>query len=154
MIIDTGTQRWVNAYCTTNTHMIDEHLLLLERILVLALSTRTKCYCFFFFQFYFMHRLTKIIVEIFLPSNLLSIERATANAHISMNFVLREGCAALYFTLPFLSSVEWYIWLSYMATFTCTYVCMWFSLFRLSLASGRDLSTSMLPFLNITDGLR
>ena len=109
------------------THMIDEHLLLLQRILVLALSTRTKCYCFFFFQFYFMHRLTKIIVEIFLPSNLLSIERATANAHISMNFVLREGCAALYFTLPFLSSVEWYIWLSYMATFTCTYVCMWFS---------------------------
>ena len=83
-----------------------------------------KCYCFCFFQFYMSLGYTKIIAEIFLPSNLLSIERTNANAHISMNFVLREGCAALCYTLPFLSSLEWYIWLSYMG-YTHMYLCVY-----------------------------
>ena len=104
-------QKRVNAYNSTDTHMT------------------TYYYCKGYWCWHFQREMLlllflpvlheprlyqNIIAEIFLPSNLLSIERTNANAHISMNFVLREGCAALYYTLPFLSSLEWYIWLSYM----------------------------------------
>ena len=66
---------------------------------------------------------------------------------------LEEGCAALSYNtlLPFSlllsgDTCDFVIW----DTLTCTYVfCvyMWFSLLFWDLASGRDLSTSMLPFL-------
>ena len=45
----------------------------------------------FRYKFYMSLGYTKIIAEIFLPSNLLSIQRTNANAHISMNFWKKDA---------------------------------------------------------------
>ena len=97
-----------------------------KRILVLALTTQNATAASISFKLYRAYVIPEIIAEIFLPSNLFSIQVTNANAHISMN--LREGCAALYYTLYLFSSFEWYMWLSYM-NYAHMYLCVvWFSL--------------------------
>ena len=141
-------QKRVNAYNTTDT---DTHMSAyyywkgywcwhFQRKMLLLF------YCFFFgFTFCVPEN---IIAEIFLPSNLFSIQRTNANAHISMNFERRMRGIMLqrYLFSSLLSDtcdlVAW-------TKFTCTYVCICGSL----LASGRDLSTSMLLFLDYVDCL-
>ena len=89
--------------------------------------------------------------------NLLAIQSSLDStnkrqcSHIHDEF-LREGCAAaLYYTLPFLFFLSDTCDLSYMS-YAHMYLCVYVVLsFTPSLASGRDLSTSMLPFLGIMD---
>ena len=148
MITNTGTEtcECLQHYRYRHTHV---SLLLLERILVLALSTQNATtLLLFLFRFYILYVPENIIAEIFLPSNLFSIQRTNANAHISMNFERRMRGIMLqrYLFSSLLSDtcdlVAW-------TKFTCTYVCICGSL----LASGRDLSTSMLLFLDDVDCL-
>lgn len=109
-----------------------------------------KCYYSSTVSFSVLHFCVpeNIIAEIFLPSNLFSIQRTNANAHISMNFERRMRGIKLQrylFSSPFSDTCDLVAW----TKFTCTYVCICGSL----LASGRDLSTSMLLFLDDMDCL-
>ena len=112
-----------------------------------------KCYCFCFFQV--LHEPPMLYQNY--RRNLLAIQSSLDStnkrqcSHIHDEF-LREGCAAaLYYTLPFLFFLSDTCDLSYMS-YAHMYLCVYVVLsFTPSLASGRDLSTSMLPFLGIMD---
>ena len=141
-----NTEKRANAYI--HTHIYVSLLLLLVKGYWCWHFQCKMLLLLFRYKFYMSLSYTKIIAEIFLPSNLLSIQRTNANAHISMNFERRMRGIMLqrYLFSSLLSDtcdlVAW-------TKFTCTYVCICGSL----LASGRDLSTSMLLFLDDVDCL-
>ena len=124
-----------------------------KRILVLALSTQNATasvflLCFTEPRLYQNYRRKSSCHPIFSRFN----EQTRMLTYI--HEFLREGCAALYYTLYLFSSFEWYMWLSYIELRSHVLMCICGSLsFILNLASGRDLSTSMLPFLGIMDCL-
>ena len=85
----TGTQR--NVRMLTYTHIYVSQLLLLVKGYWCWHFQCKMLLLLFRYKFYMSLSYTKIIAEIFLPSNLLSIQRTNANAHISMNFWKKDA---------------------------------------------------------------
>ena len=147
IITNTGTEtcECLQHYRYRHTHV---SLLLLERILVLALSTQNATtLLLFLFRFYILcareyYRRNLLAIQSFLDS---TNKRECSHIHEFERRMRGIKLQRYLFSSPFSDTCDLVAW----TKFTCTYVCICGSL----LASGRDLSTSILLFLDDMDCL-